>query len=72
MHIELSAPAECADAIISELSSRRAYALEQVSNLEHTRVCALVPLVNMFKYIDTLALLSRGKANYSMRFEHYA
>ncbi len=72
MRIELSAPDECAGAIISELSSRRAHVLEQVSNLEHTRVCALVPLVNMFKYIDTLRSLSRGKANYSMRFEHYA
>lgn len=39
--IEVGAPAECANNIISDLSGRRDYVLEQVSNLGRTVVCAL-------------------------------
>ncbi|AHL30855.1 MAG: elongation factor EF-2 [Candidatus Hodgkinia cicadicola] len=72
MRVEVGAPDEYANNIISDLSARRGHVLEQVSNLGHTTVFALVPLINVFKYIDTLRSLSKGRASYSMRFDHYA
>ncbi|ATW06139.1 Elongation factor G [Candidatus Hodgkinia cicadicola] len=72
MLVEVGTPDEHANNIISDLSSRRAHVLEQVSNLGHTVVSALVPLINVFKYIDILRSLSKGRASYSMRFDHYA
>ena len=32
----------------------------------------MVPLANMFGYINTLRSMSQGRAQYSMEFHHYA
>ena len=32
---------------------------------------AMVPLANMFGYINTLRSMSQGRAQYSMTFDHY-
>ena len=32
----------------------------------------MVPLANMFKYVDNLRSMSQGRAQYSMQFDHYA
>ncbi|AUG34158.1 Elongation factor G [Candidatus Hodgkinia cicadicola] len=72
MLVEVDTPDEYANNIVSDLSGRRGHVLEQVSNLGHTAVSALVPLINVFKYIDILRSLSKGRASYSMRFDHYA
>jgi elongation factor G len=34
-------------------------------------VAAMVPLANMFGYINTLRSMSQGRAQYSMQFDHY-
>ena len=34
-------------------------------------VNAMVPLANMFGYINTLRSMSQGRAQYSMEFHHY-
>ncbi len=34
-------------------------------------VTAMVPLANMFGYINTLRSMSQGRAQYSMQFDHY-
>jgi len=34
-------------------------------------VTAMVPLANMFGYINTLRSMSQGRAQYSMEFHHY-
>ncbi|XXM93265.1 MAG: elongation factor G [Candidatus Hodgkinia cicadicola] len=72
MHIEVDAPDEHVGGIIADLSGRRGHVLEQRSDSGHSVVFALVPLANMFKYIDVLRSLSKGRASYSMRFNHYA
>jgi len=33
---------------------------------------ALVPLANMFGYINTLRSSSQGRAQFTMQFDHYA
>ncbi|XXN13737.1 MAG: elongation factor G [Candidatus Hodgkinia cicadicola] len=72
MQIEISTPNEYLGSIISDIGGRRGQVLDQASNLNNTSVCALVPLANMFKYIDVLRSLSKGRASYSMHFDHYA
>ena len=32
---------------------------------------AMVPLANMFGYVNNLRSLTQGRANYSMQFDHY-
>ena len=34
-------------------------------------ITAMVPLANMFGYINTLRSMSQGGAQYSMEFHHY-
>ena len=34
-------------------------------------VDAMVPLANMFGYVNNLRSLSQGRANYTMQFDHY-
>jgi elongation factor G len=33
---------------------------------------AMVPLMNMFDYVNNLRSMSRGRATFTMRFDHYA
>ena len=72
MKVEVVTPEEYMGDIIGDLNSRRG----QVSGMESRGnarvVSALVPLANMFGYINTLRSMSQGRAQYSMVFDHYA
>ncbi len=72
MKVEVVTPEEYMGDIIGDLNSRRG----QVSGMEQRGIArvvsALVPLANMFGYINTLRSMSQGRAQYSMVFEHYA
>ncbi|XXN19700.1 MAG: elongation factor G [Candidatus Hodgkinia cicadicola] len=72
MNVEINTPDEYVSGVVGDLSSRRGRVLEQASDLGHTVITSLVPLVNMFKYIDVLRSLSKGRASFIMRFDHYA
>ena len=37
-----------------------------------TVINAMVPLANMFGYVDNLRSMSQGRAQYTMQFDHYA
>ncbi|WP_341760425.1 elongation factor G [Candidatus Endowatersipora endosymbiont of Watersipora subatra] len=72
MKVEVITPKDYIGDVIGDLSSRRG----QVSGTE-TRgidqvVNAMVPLANMFKYVDNLRSMSQGRAQYTMLFDHYA
>ena len=71
MNVEVVTPEEYLGGIIGDLNSRRG----QVSGTE-TRgnakvVSVMVPLANMFGYIDNLRSASQGRASFSMQFDHY-
>ncbi|MEM9676991.1 MAG: elongation factor G [Pseudomonadota bacterium] len=71
MKVEVVTPEDYMGDVIGDLSSRRG----QVAGTE-TRgidqvVTAMVPLANMFKYVDSLRSMSQGRAQYSMVFDHY-
>jgi elongation factor G len=71
MKVEVVTPEEYTGGIIGDLTSRRG----QVSGPGHPRqriaINAMVPLANMFGYINTLRSMSSGRANFTMQFDHY-
>ena len=72
MKVEAVTPEEYMGDIIGDLNSRRG----QVSGMDqrgNARVIgAMVPLANMFGYVNTLRSMSQGRATYTMHFDHYA
>lgn len=37
----------------------------------NTVINSMVPLANMFGYVNNLRSMSQGRADYSMQFDHY-
>ena len=71
MKVEAVTPEEYMGDIIGDLNSRRG----QVSGMDqrgNARVInAMVPLANMFGYVNTLRSMSQGRAQFTMTFDHY-
>lgn len=72
MAVEVITPEEYMGEIIKELSLRRAK-IVGLEDRQHGRVVvAECPLKEMFEYATSLRSSSQGRANYSMKFSHYA
>ena len=71
MKVEIITPEEYMGDIIGDLNSRRGNVggMDQRGNARV--VTAMVPLANMFGYVNTLRSMSQGRAQYSMQFDHY-
>ncbi len=71
MKVEVVTPEEYMGDIIGDLNSRRG----NVSGMDqrgNARVInAMVPLANMFGYVNTLRSMSQGRAQFTMEFDHY-
>jgi elongation factor G len=71
MKVEVVTPEEYMGDIIGDLNSRRG----QVSGMEQRGVNhvvnSMVPLANMFGYVNNLRSMSQGRASYTMTFNHY-
>ncbi len=72
MKVEVVTPEEYLGSVIGDINSRRG----QISGTD-TRgnaqvVNAMVPLANMFGYVNQLRSMSQGRAQYTMHFDHYA
>mgnify|MGYP003653619750 CR=1 FL=1 len=65
------APEEHTGGIIGDLTSRRGQVQGQDTRGVSIAIEAMVPLANMFGYINTLRSMSSGRANFSMQFDHY-
>ncbi|MEJ2125230.1 MAG: elongation factor G [Alphaproteobacteria bacterium] len=72
MKVEVISPEEYLGGIIGDLTSRRGQVLGQEMRGNATVMNALVPLANMFGYVNTLRSMSQGRAQFTMQFEHYA
>ncbi|WP_319413737.1 elongation factor G [uncultured Cohaesibacter sp.] len=72
MKVEVVTPEEYMGDIIGDINSRRG----QISGTESrgvvTVISSMVPLANMFGYVNTLRSMSQGRAQFSMVFDHYA
>ena len=72
MKVEVVSPEEYLGGVIGDLTSRRGQVQGQEMRGNATVMSALVPLANMFGYVNTLRSMSQGRASYSMQFDHYA
>src|ERR1700704_3601935 len=72
MKVEVVTPEDFLGGVIGDLNSRRGQVQGQDTRGNAQVVSAMVPLANMFGYINTLRSMSQGRAQYSMEFHHYA
>ena len=71
MKVEVITPDEYTGGIIGDLTSRRGQVQGQDTRGNAISIEAMVPLANMFGYINTLRSMSSGRAQFSMQFDHY-
>ena len=72
MKVEAVTPEEYVGGIIGDLTSRRGQVRGQESRGNAAVISAMVPLANMFGYVNTLRSMSQGRAQFTMQFDHYA
>jgi len=71
MRVEVITPEDYMGDVIGDLNSRRGQINTQEKRGNATVITAMVPLANMFGYINSLRSMSQGRAQYSMFFDHY-
>ncbi|WP_294230107.1 elongation factor G [uncultured Shimia sp.] len=71
MKVEVITPEDYTGGIIGDLTSRRGQVTGQEPRGNAVAIDAMVPLANMFGYINTLRSMSSGRAQFSMQFDHY-
>jgi elongation factor G len=71
MKVEVVSPEEFTGSVIGDLNSRRGTIQGQDMRGNANVVNAMVPLANMFGYVNQLRSFSSGRASFSMSFDHY-
>ena len=72
MKVECVTPEDYTGSVIGDLNSRRGQIQGQDMRGNANVINAMVPLMNMFGYVNTLRSMSQGRATFSMSFDHYA
>jgi elongation factor G len=71
MKVEVVTPGDFMGDVIGDLNSRRGQIQGTDSRGNAEVINALVPLANMFGYVNTLRSMTQGRAQYTMQFSHY-
>ena len=71
MKVEVVTPEDYMGDCIGDLNSRRGQIGEMDQRGNARVISAMVPLANMFGYVNTLRSMTQGRASYSMVFDHY-
>lgn len=71
MKVEVTTPEDYTGSVIGDLNSRRGQIQGQDMRGNAVVINAMVPLANMFGYVNTLRGMSQGRASYTMQFDHY-
>jgi len=71
MNVEVVTPDDHMGDVIGDLSSRRGQVRGTETRGNASVISAMVPLANMFGYVNTLRSMTQGRAQYSMTFDHY-
>ena len=71
MKVEVVTPEDYMGDVIGDLNSRRGQIAATENRGIVTVITAMVPLANMFGYVNNLRSMSQGRAQYSMVFDHY-
>jgi elongation factor G len=72
MKVEVVTPEDYVGGIIGDLTSRRGQVRGQETRGNAAVINAMVPLANMFGYVNNLRSMSQGRAQFTMQFDHYA
>jgi len=57
---------------IGDLNGRRGQITGTEKRGNATVIQSMVPLANMFGYVNTLRSMTQGRATYTMHFDHYS
>ena len=71
MKVEVLTPDEYLGDVIGDLNSRRGQIQGPDLRGNAQVVNAMVPLANMFGYVNTLRSMRRDAATFTMQFDHY-
>jgi elongation factor G len=71
MKVEVVTPEDYLGDVIGDMNSRRGQIQGTDTRGNAQAVEAMVPLANMFGYVNQLRSFTQGRANYSMFFSHY-
>ena len=71
MKVEVITPEEYMGDVIGDINSRRGQIAGMNARGNAQVIDAMVPLANMFGYVNTLRSMSQGRAQYTMQFDHY-
>jgi elongation factor G len=71
MKVEVTTPEDYLGGVIGDLNSRRGHIIGTGSRGNAQIINAMVPLANMFGYVNNLRSMSQGRASYTMQFDHY-
>jgi elongation factor G len=72
MKVESVTPEDYTGSVIGDLNSRRGQIQGQDMRGNANVINAMVPLMNMFGYVNTFRFMSQGRATFTMQFDHYA
>jgi len=71
MKVEVVTVAEYTGSVIGDLNSRRGHIQGQDTRGNANVINAMVPLANMFGYVNNLRSMTQGRATFTMQFDHY-
>ena len=71
MKVEVITPEDYTGSVMGDLLARRGQVQGQDMRGNAVVINAMVPLANMFGYVNQLRSFSQGRANYTMQFDHY-
>ena len=71
MKVEVVTPEDYLGDVIGDMNSRRGQIQGTDTRGNAQTVEAMVPLANMFGYVNSLRSFTQGRASYSMQFSHY-
>ena len=71
MAVEVVTPDEHMGDVIGDLNSRRGQVRGTEARGNASVIESMVPLANMFGYVNNLRSMTQGRAQYSMLFDHY-
>jgi len=72
MKVEVVTPKDYTGSVIGDLNLRRGQIRDRDMRGNANVINAMVPLMNMFGYVNDLRSMSRGRATFTMQFDHYA
>ena len=72
MKVEVVTPEDYVGDVIGDLNSAGAARFRAPTSVASPRWSTpMVPLANMFGYVNSLRSMSQGRAQYTMQFDHY-